>query len=131
MLRSPASTASRRISERCRSSSTTWSDPTGLPSHTTKKFSTSQTPGGAKSGVPDGMKVDTQGNVYSGGAGGLYIIDPRGRKLGRIVHGHPATANIAFGGDDWKTLYFPTRSTLFSVHGKIPGVPVPAKKRTG
>ena len=85
--------------------------------------------GGAEPGVPDGMKVDTQGNLYSGGAGGLYIIDPRGRKLGRIVHGHPATTNIAFGGEDWRTLYFTTRSTLFSVNVKIPGVPVPAKKR--
>ncbi len=86
--------------------------------------------GGAEPGVPDGIKVDTQGNLYSGGAGGLYIIDPKGRKLGRIVHGQPATTNIAFGGDDWKTLYFTTRSTLFSVNVKIPGVPVPVKKRT-
>jgi sugar lactone lactonase YvrE len=29
---------------------------------------------------------------------------PDGQKLGRIIHGAPAT-NIAFGGDDWKTLY--------------------------
>ena len=86
--------------------------------------------GGAEPGVPDGIKVDTQGNLYSGGAGGLYIIDPKGRKLGRIVHGQPATTNIAFGGDDWRTLYFTTRSTLFSVNVKIPGVPVPVKKRT-
>jgi len=86
--------------------------------------------GGAESGVPDGIKVDTQGNLYSGGAGGLYIMDPRGRKLGRIVHGQPATTNIAFGGDDWRTLYFTTRSTLYSVNVKIPGVPVPVKKRT-
>ena len=86
--------------------------------------------GGAEPGVPDGIKVDTQGNLYSGGAGGLYIIDPKGRKLGRIVHGQPATTNIAFGGDDWKTLYFTTRSTLFSINVKIPGVPVPVKKRT-
>ena len=85
--------------------------------------------GGAEPGVPDGMKVDTQGNVYSGGSGGLYIIDPRGRKLGRIVHGYPATTNIAFGGDDWRTLYFTTRSSLLSVNVKIPGVPVPVKKR--
>jgi len=28
--------------------------------------------GGAEPGVPDGMKVDTQGNLYSGGAGGSY-----------------------------------------------------------
>ena len=85
--------------------------------------------GGAEPGVPDGIKVDTQGNLYSGGAGGLYIIDPKGRKLGRIVHGYPATTNIAFGGDDWRTLYFTTRSSLFSVNVKIPGVPVPARKK--
>ncbi len=86
--------------------------------------------GGPEPGVPDGIKVDTAGNLYSGGGGGLYILDPKGRKLGRIVHGQPATTNVAFGGDDWKTLYFTTRSTLFSVNVKIAGVPVPAKKRS-
>jgi gluconolactonase len=49
------------------------------------------------------MKVDVEGNVYCGGAGGLWIMDPHGKKLGRIVHGAPATTNLAFGGDDWKT----------------------------
>ena len=86
--------------------------------------------GGPEPGVPDGMKVDVAGNVYTGGAGGLYIMDKSGKKLGRIVHGQPATTNVAFGGDDWKTLYFTTRSTLFSVNVKIAGVPVPAKKKT-
>ena len=86
--------------------------------------------GGPEPGVPDGIKVDTAGNLYSGGGGGLYIIDPKGRKLGRIVHGQPATTNVAFGGDDWKTLFFTTRSTLFSVTVKIAGVPVPATKRS-
>jgi len=86
--------------------------------------------GGAEPGVPDGMKVDVAGNVYTGGAGGLYIMDKSGKKLGRIVHGQPATTNVAFGGDDWKTLYFTTRSTLFSVNVKIAGIPVPVKKKT-
>src|SRR5712691_1312342 len=44
---------------------------------------------GSEPGVPDGMKVDSAGNVYCGGAGGLWILDPQGKKLGRIVHGHP------------------------------------------
>jgi len=86
--------------------------------------------GGPEPGVPDGMKVDVAGNVYSGGGGGLYIMDKTGKKLGRIVHGQPATTNVAFGGDDWKTLYFTTRSTLFSVNVKIAGIPVPVKKKT-
>jgi gluconolactonase len=85
---------------------------------------------GAEPGVPDGMKVDSAGNVYTGGAGGLFIMDKTGKKLGRIVHGLPATTNIAFGGDDWKTLYFTTRSTLNMVSLKIPGMPVPAKKKS-
>ena len=86
--------------------------------------------GGPEPGVPDGMKVDTAGNVYTGGAGGLYILDKTGKKLGRIVHGLPATTNVAFGGEDWKTLYFTTRSSLNMVTVKVAGVPVPAKKKT-
>jgi len=84
---------------------------------------------GAEPGVPDGMKVDVEGNVYCGGAGGLWVMDPSGKKLGRIVHGAPATTNLAFGGGDWKTLYFTSRNHLGSVKVKIAGLPVPAQKR--
>src|SRR6202789_1742903 len=41
---------------------------------------------GSEPGVPDGMKVDVEGNVYCGGAGGIHIMDKTGQKLGRIVH---------------------------------------------
>jgi gluconolactonase len=85
--------------------------------------------GGPESGVPDGMKVDSAGNVFCGGAGGLYILDPGGKKLGRIVHGFQNTSNIAFGGDDWKTVYFCTRMSLGSFKVKIAGVPVPVAKK--
>jgi sugar lactone lactonase YvrE len=56
-------------------------------------------------------------------------MDSKGKKLGRIVHGAPATTNVAFGGADWKTLYFTTRSSLNMVNVKIAGVPVPVKKK--
>jgi gluconolactonase len=85
--------------------------------------------GGAESGVPDGMKVDSAGNVFCGGAGGLYILDPKGKKLGRVVHGFGNTSNVAFGGDDWKTVYFCTRASLGSFKVKIAGVPVPVAKK--
>ena len=84
---------------------------------------------GPEFGVPDGMKVDTAGNVFCGGSGGIYVMDPTGKKLGRIVHGQPATTNMAFGGDDWKTLYFTSRNHLGSVNVRIPGLPVPTQKR--
>ncbi len=84
---------------------------------------------GDEPGVPDGMKVDVEGNVYCGGAGGLWIMDPKGKKLGRIAHGASATTNLAFGGDDWKTLYFTSRNHLGAVNVKIAGIPVPAPRR--
>ena len=84
---------------------------------------------GPDPGVPDGMKVDTAGNVYCGGSGGIYILDPTGKKLGRIVHGENATTNIGFGGNDWKTLFFTTRNTVGSVNLKVPGIPVPVPKK--
>lgn len=83
---------------------------------------------GDEPGVPDGMKVDIAGNVYCGGAGGIWIMNASGQKLGRIVHGAPATTNVGFGGDDWKTLYFTSRNHLGSVRVNVPGVPVPVGK---
>jgi gluconolactonase len=85
--------------------------------------------GGDEPGIPDGMKVDMEGNVYCGGAGGIWIMDPRGTKLGRIVHGARATTNLAFGGDDWKTLYFTSHNHLGSVNVNIPGISVPTQKK--
>jgi gluconolactonase len=82
---------------------------------------------GGEPGVPDGMKVDVEGNVYCGGSGGLWIMDASGEKLGRIVHGAPATTNLGFGGNDWKTMYFTSRNHLGSVNVKIPGIPVPVQ----
>ena len=84
---------------------------------------------GPEPGVPDGMKVDVEGNVYCGGAGGLWIMDAKGKKLGRIVHGASATTNLAFGGADWKTLYFTSRNHLGAVNVKIAGIPVPVGKK--
>ncbi|MGE5269041.1 MAG: SMP-30/gluconolactonase/LRE family protein [Thiohalocapsa sp.] len=97
-----------------------------LAKHTDRVFADLR---GPEPGVPDGMKVDVEGNVYCGGAGGIWVIDKSGRKLGRIVHGAPATTNIAFGGPDWKTLYFTSRNHLGSVQVKIPGIPVPVGRR--
>ncbi len=80
---------------------------------------------GERPGVPDGMKVDVEGNVYCGGSGGLWVIDSSGKHLGIIEPGADQLTNFAWGGDDWKTLFFTTRHTLRRIQLRIPGVPVP------
>ena len=75
-------------------------------------------------GNPDGMKVDIEGNVYCTGPGGIWVLDPAGTHLGTILTG-AQTTNIAWGGDDWRTLFFTTRHTLGRIPLQIPGIPVP------
>ena len=69
----------------------------------------------------DGIKIDQQGNLYVSGPGGLWIISPSGKHLGTIIapkHPH----NIAWGGDDGKTLYMTAQGTLYRMQLKIPGI---------
>ena len=80
---------------------------------------------GPASGVPDGMKVDSLGNVYCGGSGGLWIIDPSGEPLGIVEHGESATTNVGFGGADWDQLFFTTETTVGFVKLKVKGTQVP------
>ncbi|HEY8962267.1 MAG TPA: SMP-30/gluconolactonase/LRE family protein [Luteolibacter sp.] len=47
-------------------------------------------------GVPDGFKIDPQGNVFSSGPDGVFVIAPDGQLLGR-VHTGRGTANVGFG----------------------------------
>lgn len=74
-------------------------------------------------GVPDGMKVDTQGHVFATGPGGVYVFMPDGALLGRILTGVP-TANLAWG-DDGSTLFITANHRVLRVktktHGYMPG----------
>ena len=101
-------------------------EPNGMPLIATDRIFCDL--GGERTGNPDGMKVDAHGNVYCGGSGGLWVIDPSGKHLGTLVHGADGTTNMAWGGSDCSTLYFTTRHTLGSVDLKIKGIPVPAKR---
>jgi gluconolactonase len=74
-----------------------------------------------KSGVPDGLKVDIEGNVYSTGPGGVWILSPAGKLLGRISVPETAT-NLAWGESDRKTLYITASKSLYRIRLKIAGV---------
>lgn len=59
--------------------------------------------GKKKKGLPDGFKLDSAGNLFATGPGGVLIFDPDGTHLGTIETGE-ATANCAWGEDGY-TLY--------------------------
>ncbi|MCU0418091.1 MAG: SMP-30/gluconolactonase/LRE family protein [Cyclobacteriaceae bacterium] len=54
-------------------------------------------------GLPDGLKVDSRGNLFATGPGGVWIFDPAGKVLGKIKLSE-ATSNCALSPDE-KTLY--------------------------
>ena len=71
-------------------------------------------------GLPDGMKVDRDGNLWATGPGGVHIFAPDGTRLGRLDTGE-ATANIAWG-DDGSTLYITADMYVCRVRTKTKGV---------
>ncbi len=77
-------------------------------------------------GNPDGVKVDSAGNVYCTGPGGIWVLSPKGEKLARLNMNN--TNNIAFGGDDNKTLFICATTKVFSVKTKIAGAARKAAK---
>ena len=75
----------------------------------------------SQGGVPDGLKVDLEGNVYSTGPGGVWILSPDGKLLGKISVPETAT-NVAWGESDRKTLYITANTSLYRIRLKIAGV---------
>jgi gluconolactonase len=70
-------------------------------------------------GVPDGMKVDSRGNIWASGPGGIWVFSPAGKHLGTIKMPEiPANCNW---GDDWKSLYITARTSLYRIKLAVAG----------
>jgi gluconolactonase len=82
---------------------------------------------GSAPDVPDGLKVDSAGNVWATGPGGLSIITPQGKVLGQLIV--PETvANVGFA-EDGKTVYLTGSTSLYRLKTKIAGeIPMYYKK---
>jgi len=78
---------------------------------------------GSEPGIADGMKVDREGNVYCTGPGGIHVIAPDGKLIGRIRIPDHCT-NMAWGDADWRSLYITTYTSVFRTRVNVPGVPV-------
>lgn len=73
-----------------------------------------------ETGNPDGMKLDTVGNLYCAGPGGVHVFDRDGRCLGVILTPERPT-NVAWGDADLRTLYITAQTSLYRVRVRTPG----------
>ena len=70
-------------------------------------------------GLPDGLKLDQAGNVWTTGPGGVLVLSPEGTLLGRIETGQ-ATANCGWGNDG-STLYITADGYLCRIQTNTKG----------
>lgn len=76
---------------------------------------------GKMPGLPDGLSVDTQGNLWASGPGGIWIFSKEAKLLGRINTGE-RTSNCAFG-EDGTSLFVTADSYLCRIATKAKGMP--------
>jgi gluconolactonase len=70
-------------------------------------------------GIPDGLKVDSEGRVYSSSADGLKVYNVHGDLIGAIVVYN--VANFTFGGPENNTIYILNDSGIYAAHLRAQG----------
>lgn len=72
-------------------------------------------------GAPDGMKIDSRGNLYCTGPGGIHVFDASGAILG-VIRTPENCANFTFGDDDLRSLYIAASTSLYRLRVRVPGL---------
>jgi gluconolactonase len=71
-------------------------------------------------GVPDGLKLDGEGNIFTTGPGGVWICSRTGVILSFVPFPEVA-ANLAWGDDDARTMYVTASTSLYRLRCRVPG----------
>ncbi|HET7714460.1 MAG TPA: SMP-30/gluconolactonase/LRE family protein [Bauldia sp.] len=74
-------------------------------------------------GVPDGFRVDVDGNIWTSAADGVHCFTPDGELIGKILVPETVT-NLTFGGPKRNRLFITAASSLYSVHVGTRGLPL-------
>jgi gluconolactonase len=72
-------------------------------------------------GIPDGIRCDSEGRVWSSGGDGAYIFATDGHLIGKIKFG--TIANLCFGGPRYQTLYMTGQPVVTSLPVLVAGTP--------
>lgn len=76
---------------------------------------------GEGKGAPDGMKLDSAGNVYCCGPGGIHVFSPEAVDLG-VIQVPEYTANFAWGDRDLRTLFITASTSVYAIRTVVPGL---------
>jgi gluconolactonase len=74
-------------------------------------------------GSVDGMKCDELGNVWVTGPGGVWVVGPAGERLG-VIRAPEVVGNLTWGGEDLRTLFLMTSTTVHSVRTRVGPAPL-------
>lgn len=76
-------------------------------------------------GFPDGMRLDSKGNIYVGALDGVHVLNPAGKLIGKILM-PKETANLTFGGKDNNILFICSSNSVWAIKLNAKGAkPVP------
>lgn len=72
-------------------------------------------------GIPDGIRCDVNGRVWSSSGEGVYIYAPDGHLIGKIKYG--LVSNLCFGGTNYHTLFMAGAPYVTSIDVLVTGMP--------
>jgi gluconolactonase len=72
-------------------------------------------------GLPDGIRADTGGRIWSSAGDGVQIFSPDGNLIGKILTPESA-ANLCFGGENMNRLYITARGSLYAINVGVRGL---------
>ena len=75
---------------------------------------------GDREGLADGMKIDSEGNLYTTGPGGIQVFAPDATCLG-VIHVPQGVANFTWGDDDLRSLFINAGTSLYRTRVNVPG----------
>ncbi|MBP2238474.1 gluconolactonase [Sinorhizobium kostiense] len=75
-------------------------------------------------GIPDGIRTDLAGNLWSSAGDGVHCFAPDGRLIGKILV--PQTvANLTFGGRRRNRLFITATTSLYAIYVAVSGAQMP------
>ena len=75
-------------------------------------------------GVPDGFRLDSEGNIWTSARDGVHCISPEFKLLGKIYIPE-VVSNVCFGGRAKQTLYITATNSIYSIALNREGIQTP------